>query len=91
MEKFSFTLKSLKSFDQLSEDYVSRLKTEIENHNEKLYFKRLQVNSPLSELLTFEEFSNKFLANGKKQKDFWRTFLVYEKYTFENEAKRKGL
>lgn len=89
--KFPFRLNSLTSFDKLSDDYINRLENEIEKHNEELMIRRLKANSPLTETLSFEEFSTKFLANGKKQKDFWMTFLQYEKYVFENEAKKKGI
>lgn len=89
--KSFYTLTKLTSFDNLTEEYTTKLEKKIEEHNEALYNKRIKYNSPLTELLSYEEFSNRFLANGKKQKDFWRTFLQYEKYTFEAESKRKGI
>jgi DNA-binding MarR family transcriptional regulator len=90
-KKFTFTLTQNKSFDQLSNEYIERLRAKIEKHNEDLFLRRLNANSPLTELYTFEDFSTDFLASGKKQKDFWMTFIKYEKYVFENESKRKGI
>ncbi len=89
--KYDFQLKKQVSFDKLSKEYLSKLEIEIDDHNEKLMLKRLNVNSPLTETLSFREFSIKFLSNGRKQTNFWTKFLEYEQYTFENEAKKKGI
>lgn len=89
--KYDFQLKKQVSFDKLTKEYLSKLEIEIDDHNEKLMLKRLNVNSPLTETLSFREFSIKFLSNGRKQTNFWTKFLEYEQYTFENEAKKKGI
>lgn len=89
--KDPFNLPCTKSFDNLSDEYKEMLKNKIEEHNEELTLRRLNNNSLLTETLSYEEFENRFLASGKKQKDFWRTFLQYEKYVFEAESKRKGI
>lgn len=88
--KSFFALDKLTSFDNLSDEYIEALKKKIEESNETLYIRRVNAGSPLKDLLTFDEFSTKFLASGKKQKDFWMTFKQYEKYTFENEVKRNA-
>jgi len=90
-KKSFFTLSKLTSFDNLTEEYVTKLKEKIEAHNEDLMLRRLKANSPLSDLYSYQDFENRFLSNGMEKKDWWRTFLQYEKYVFEAESKRKGL
>lgn len=89
--KSFFNLEKPTSFDNLSSEYIEKLKEKIESNNENIMIERLKVNSPLTELYTFEDFSVRFLSNGMKKKDWWMTFIQYQGYVFENESKRKGI